>query len=146
MNSDRVNAEYPHSELTGKVLRAAFTVSNSLGYGFLEKVYENAIVVELTKIGLRARTQHPIGIRYKGVQVGDYVADLIVEESVLVEIKATIEHHDVFVAQTINYLKATGLPVGLLLNFGKPRLRYRRFIAGKFDLELTEDAEQEESF
>ena len=117
-----------HEELTEKIIRGSFAVSNTLGCGFLEKVYENALVVELRRMGLRVAQQAPVRVVYAEQTVGEYVADVIVEGAVLVEIKATVEDHPIYVAQTLNYLKATRLPVGLLINFGQPRLQYRRLI------------------
>ena len=120
--------ELIHEELTGKILRAAFSVSNTLGCGFLEKVYENALAVELRLMGLNVVQQLPVRIVYRDETVGDYVADMVVDGAVIVEVKATAEDHPVYVAQTLNYLRATGLRVGLLLNFGQPKLKYRRLI------------------
>jgi GxxExxY protein len=114
------------NELTEKIIGGAFAVSNKLGCGFLEKVYENALAHELRKRGLRVEQQHPIPVHYDGVLVGDFIADLIVENSVIVELKATKDNHDIFTAQCLNYLKATSLPICLLLNFGKPRLEVKR--------------------
>jgi len=121
-------AELPHQELTGRIIRAALDVSNTLGCGFLEKVYENALALGMRRDGLHLGQQVPVRVQYLGETVGDYVADLVVERTVLVEVKATEKHQPVYEAQVINYLKATGLPVGLLLNFGQPRLYYRRFV------------------
>jgi GxxExxY protein len=115
------------NQLTEKVIGCAFTVSNRLGCGFLEKVYENALAHELRKAGLAVQQQHPILVRYDGIVVGDYVADLIVEGSVIVELKACKDLDDVHSAQCLNYVFATGLPVCLLLNFGKPRLQIKPF-------------------
>ena len=118
--------EYPCSELTKAIIAGAFEVSNTLGCGFLEKVYENALSAELQYCGLEVATQVPIQVMYRQQSVGCYQADMIVNGSVLVEVKATESHHDIFIAQTLNYLRATNLPVGLLLNFGQPKLRYKR--------------------
>ena len=120
-----------HEELTGRILRCAFRVQNTLGCGFLEKVYENAMMVALDKEGLDAAQQVPLRVHYEDVLVGEYVADIIVERTVLLEIKATEENPPVYVAQVLNYLKATNLPVGLLINFGLPKLRYRRLALRK---------------
>jgi GxxExxY protein len=114
------------NRLTEAVIRCAFTVSNTLGSGFLEKVYENSLAHEIEKSGLRVQQQQPIPVVYDGIRVGDFLADLIVEDTLVVEIKATRDHHDVFVAQCLNYLKATALPICLLLNFGKSRLDIKR--------------------
>ena len=115
--------------LTELIIGCAFTVANELGAGFLEKVYENALTHELKKRHLHAEQQHQVPVYYDGVIVGEYFADILVEKTVIVELKATKEHNDVFTAQCLNYLKATGLPVCLLLNFGKPRLEIKRLRA-----------------
>ena len=112
--------------VTEAIIGCAFRVLNQLGCGFLEKVYENALAHEVKKSGLEIRQQTPIIVRYDGIVVGDYVADLVVENRVLIELKAARGIEDVHVAQTLNYLKATGLKVGLILNFGKPRLDIKR--------------------
>jgi len=113
--------------LTGNILQAAFTVSNELGCGFLEKVYETALLVSLKEKGLSAAAQQPFTIRYHGVIVGVYFADIIVDNRVIVEVKAAQELRPEHIAQVLNYLKASGLPVGMLFNFAKPKLEYRRF-------------------
>ena len=108
-----------HSEITEKIIKAFYKVYNTLGYGFLEKVYENAMVIELRKMGLLVSQQKRIKVYYENEEVGDYYADLLVDNSVIVELKAAkslCEEHE---AQLINYLKATDIEVGLLLNFGK---------------------------
>jgi len=108
-----------HQEITSKILSCYYKVYNSLGYGFLEKVYENAMYYELTSNGLNCRAQVPITVHYDGVIVGDYYADLVVEGIIIIELKAAenlVEAHE---CQLINYLKATDIEVGLLLNFGK---------------------------
>jgi len=128
MKEDRNSSEKtgPHMELTEKILKCAFAVQNTLGCGFLEKVYENALVVALRQEGLDVSQQVPLRVHYQNVLVGEYVADIIVANAVLLEVKATEENPPIYVAQVLNYLKATALPVGLLLNFGRPRLYYRR--------------------
>ena len=111
-----------------RVIRCAIDVSNTLGAGFLEKVYENALCVELKKDGLRFQSQRPVTVNYKGFQVGEYIADIIVEDKLLLELKALstlCSSHD---AQVMNYLKATNLSVGLLLNFGRPKLGIKRIV------------------
>jgi GxxExxY protein len=119
VTEDQINA------LTERIIGCAFKVSNTLGCGFLEKVYENALVHELREQGLKAEAQRAINVYYDGVLVGEFFADILVEDAALLELKATIDHHDVFVAQCLNYLKATGNPHCLLLNFGKPRLEIK---------------------
>lgn len=113
--------------LTQRIIGCAFRVSSTLGPGFLEKVYENALVHELRKQGLEVRQQQGIEVHYDEVLVGEFIADLLVEGRVLVELKATREHSDFFTAQCLNYLKATGHEVCLLLNFGMAKLEVRRF-------------------
>ena len=115
-----------HEELTGRILECAFEVQNTLGCGFLEKVYENALALALRQIGLDVTQQAPLRVHFQGQVVGQYVADIVVEGAVLVEIKATEDNPPIYMAQVLNYLKATALPVGLLINFGRPKLYYRR--------------------
>ena len=129
MNADEKKG--PHQDLTEAIISVAFDVSNSLGCGFLEKVYENALVVGLRRKGLRIAQQVPIRVLYEGETVGDYVADLIAEDAVLVETKATLDQPAVYEAQVLNYLKITNLPVGLLLNFGLPRLGIKRLMLSR---------------
>ncbi|HDQ00472.1 MAG TPA: GxxExxY protein [bacterium] len=108
-----------YSDLTEKIINAFYKVNNTLGFGFLEKVYENAMVVELRKMGCDVQQQKNIRVYYESEEVGDYYADLLVERLVIVELKACeslCEEHE---AQLINYLKATKIEVGLLLNFGR---------------------------
>jgi GxxExxY protein len=114
-----------HAEITDKIIKAFYHVYNTLGYGFLEKVYENALVVTLRKWGLRADQQQPINVYFEGERVGEYFADVIVAESVIVEIKAAESLCDAHEAQLLNYLKATDIEVGLLLNFG-PKAQFKR--------------------
>jgi GxxExxY protein len=114
--------------LTDQILSACFKVHNTLGAGFLEKVYENGLVIELRKSGLAVEQQKPIPVFYEGIVVGDYAADLVVESRVLLELKAATALDGVFEAQLLNYLRATGIRVGLLINFGQPRLQYRRLV------------------
>ena len=112
--------------VTEKIIGCAYTVSNTLGAGFLEKVYENALAHELRKIGLRVTQQHPVRVEYDGVLVGEYFADLLVEDCIVVELKAVKVLDEAHWAQCLNYLKATGLRLCLLLNFGKPRVEIKR--------------------
>ena len=114
------------SQLTETVIRCAFAVSNTLGCGFLEKVYENALAHELRKAGLNAEQQHGITVCYDGVVVGEYAADLLIDGVLLVELKAVKELDDIHLAQCLNYLRATDLRLCLLMNFGKPKLEVRR--------------------
>jgi len=109
---------YKHAEVTGKVIRAFYAVYTYFGHGFLERVYQQAMVVELKEMGLRVGAEKPVEVYYKGEEVGHYVADLVVEDCVLIELKAAQRLHSRHEAQLINYLKATRYEVGLLLNFG----------------------------
>ena len=119
---------YQHSDLTNKIIHCFYNIYNSLGYGFLEKVYENSLIIELKQNGLSAVQQMPIKVSYKDNPVGDYFADLVVENKIILELKAqevlALENE----AQLLNYLKATKYEVGLLLNFGKkPEIKRRIF-------------------
>ncbi|MFO7957882.1 MAG: GxxExxY protein [Candidatus Brocadiia bacterium] len=114
-----MNADYRHGELTKRIIGAAYKVHNTLGYGFMEKVYENALGIELRRAGHEVRQQVPVQVSYEGEVVGDYVADLIVDGKVVVEVKAVATLDAVHEVQLVNYLKATGIEVGLLLNFGR---------------------------
>ena len=118
--------EHGLNSITEKVIGCAYRVANGLGCGFLERPYENAMAHELRKLGLSFQQQAPLVIRYDGVVVGDYIADLVVEGCVLVELKAAKGLDDVHTAQCLNYLKATGLKVCLLINFGTPRIQIKR--------------------
>lgn len=117
-----------HETITDKIINAFYKVYNSLGYGFLEKVYENAMVIQLKNSGLQAIQQKNIKVYYESEEVGDYFADLFVENKVIVELKAAKKICEEHEAQLINYLKATPIEVGLLLNFGKkPEFRRKIF-------------------
>ena len=116
-----------HEELTEKILKACFEVSNELGSGFLESVYEKALLIALAEKGLNAQSQIPLRVMYHGQIVGDFYPDIIVENVVLLELKAIKALAPEHMAQVLNYLKATGIEVGFLINFGNPKLEYRRF-------------------
>ena len=121
-----------HENLTGQIIKAFYNVYNELGYGFLEKVYENALALELESMGLRVGRQRPIRVHYLGREVGDYYADLIVEGLVIIELKCAEAMCEAHEAQLLNYLKATDVEVGLLLNFGpKPAFRRKIFTNDK---------------
>ena len=129
--SHRVNADINRNEmkqLTEKVISCAFAVSNTLGCGFLEKVYENALAHELRKVGLQVQQQHAIAVCYDGVAVGEYTADLLGGGVLLVELKAVKDLDDIHLAQCLNYLKATNLRLCLLTNFAKPKVEIRRVV------------------
>ena len=126
MNADNAALD----RLSERIIGCAFTVSNTLGVGFLERVYGNALAHELAKAGVNAKSQHEITVRYDGVIVGEYVADFLVEGAIVVELKVARMLDDIHRAQCLNYLKATGLTVCLLINFGKPRLEIKRIVSG----------------
>lgn len=123
---------YKHSDLTAQVIKAYYNVYNKLGYGFLEKVYENSMLIELRKLGLYCQAQNPIEVYYEEEKVGVYVADIIVNDILIIEIKAAeaiCEEHE---AQLTNYLKATDIEVGILLNFGKKPEFKRKVFSEKY--------------
>jgi GxxExxY protein len=132
---------YKHSELTEEIIGGFFAVYNALGYGFLEKVYANALKLELERRNLKVFQEHPIIVRYLGQEIGQYYADIIVNNLVIIEIKATktlVQEHE---AQLLNYLKATPYEVGLLLNFGpKPEQKRRSFDNNRKEWWLAEQA------
>ena len=117
-----------HRDITNKIIKAFYNVYNSLGYGFLEKVYENAMMIELRKMDLQVQKQVPIKVYYEEQLVGQYYADIMVEKTIIVELKAAeglCEEHEF---QLINYLKAKELEIGLLINFGKtPQFKRKIF-------------------
>lgn len=114
--------------ITEKVIGCGFKVSTELGTGFIEKVYENALVHELRKAGLEVKQQFPIKVKYDGEVVGEFVCDLLVNDSVMVELKAVKLLEAIHLAQCLNYLKATGLKVCLLMNFGRKKLQLQRVV------------------
>ena len=124
MNTD----ERRLNEIAEKIIGCAYDVANGLGSGFLEKVYENALRIELRHAGLEVAQQHPIPVMWRGEAAGDYDADLFVEGCVIVELKVVKSFDEIHMAQCLNYLKATGLHLCLLLNFGNPRLEIRRVV------------------
>jgi len=115
-------------DITYKINGAIFEVNRELGAGFLEKVYENALMVELAYRKLKAESQVPIAVRYKGVEVGEYFADIVVEDQVILELKVVDSLQKIHEAQLLNYLKATGYKIGLLINFTHPKAEIKRFI------------------
>lgn len=123
------NAHESERDFTDVVIGAAFEVSNVLGAGFLEKVYERALIRELTVRGVAAKAQVSFPVCYKGQYVGEYSADLVVEGRLIVELKCVDRFSNEHLAQCINYLKASGLRVALLFNFQKPRVEWRRVLA-----------------
>jgi GxxExxY protein len=125
---------YPHQELTQQIIAAFYSVYNILGFGFLEKVYENALYHELLSMGLICQKQVPIKVHYKGILIGEYFADLVVENRIIIELKAAealCQEHEF---QLINYLKATDIEIGLLLNFGKkPEIRRKIYADARIE-------------
>lgn len=122
-----------------RIKGACLRVHNELGCGFLEKVYENALAIELQKQGLTVRQQVPVQVKYEGKPVGDYVIDLLADEKFIVEVKATEADHAVYKAQLINYLRATGFELGFLVNFGMKSLDFRRVVfTKKGQVEMSE--------
>jgi GxxExxY protein len=114
--------------LSQRIIGCAITVANTLGSGFVEKAYENALAHELRKAGIVTIQQSKVAVRYDGIIVGEYTADLLVEDAVVVELKAVRALDDMHRAQCLNYLKATGLHLCLLINFGNPRLEVKRLV------------------
>ena len=129
-------AELKHEDVTNSIIKAFYHVYNTLGYGFLEKVYENALALELRYAHCNVATQKPISVWYRGVVVGEYYADMIVDDCVIVEMKCSISISPAHEAQLVNYLKATGMEVGLLLNYG-PKPEFKRKIFSRSDSNHT---------
>jgi GxxExxY protein len=115
-----------YEELTSQILNACFEVIHELGAGFLESVYQNALVIALRQKGLKVAAQVPLSVFFRGEVIGNFAADLLVEDKVIVELKAVSTLVPAHQAQVINYLKATGIEVGLLVNFGNPSLKFKR--------------------
>lgn len=137
--------EYPHKELTEKIIGAAYRVHNELGGGFIEKVYENALAEELRAIGFSVEQQKPIEVYYKGKSVGEFAADMIVENLVLLEIKAVKTLTEEYEAKLLHYLKATGIEVGLLLNFSDSVQVRRKVLTKQSVSQSAKAASQSES-
>lgn len=121
-----------HSEITDLILKAYYQVYNKLGFGFLEKVYENAMMIELKRLNLKCEKQKPIIVNYDGFEIGEYFADIIVNDCVIIELKAAEDLCPEHEAQLVNYLKATNIEVGLLLNFGKEPKFKRRVLTNQY--------------
>lgn len=117
-----------HKETTEKIIGAAFELHRELGYGFLERVYQRALQVELLRAGVSPEIEKRVEVKYKGVVVGDYDADLIVDGCVVVELKVALQYDKRDEAQLLNELKATGIKVGLLINFGRTKVEYKRLV------------------
>jgi len=117
-----------YEEITEDIIGSAFEVYNVLGYGFLEKVYQKALQVELINRGHSAELEHPINVTFKGAIVGEYEADMLVDDKVIVELKIAKDYNRKDEPQLLNELKATGIKVGMLINFGKKKVEFKRFI------------------
>ena len=115
-----------YEELTEKIIGCAYRVYNKMGFGFLESVYEKCLLLELRKAGLRVQRQHPITVRYEGEVVGEFVADIVVEDTLILELKSVTQIAGAHEVQLVNYLVATDKPVGLLLNFGQQKVEIKR--------------------
>ncbi len=115
-----------YEALTEKIIGCTYRVYNTMGFGYLESVYEKCMLIELEQAGLRAQAQQPIEVRYNGIPVGDFIADIIVEDTVIVELKSVRTLNPIHEAQLVNYLIATEKPVGLLLNFGESKVEVKR--------------------
>jgi len=128
-----------YEELSEKMIGCAYRVYNKMGYGFLESVYEKCLLIELHKAGLRAESQKSITVYYDGENVGDFVADIVVEDTIIVELKSVKQLTTAHEVQVVNYLTATGKEVGLLLNFGERKVEVKRKVRS-----LTEEFRQDE--
>ena len=117
-----------HADLTGKIIACAIEVHKKLGPGFIESLYQNALPIELKKQGLKSESQKEIKVYYDGIEIGTHRLDLIIDKKVIVELKAVIDFNDSHAAQLRSYLKATGIKVGLLINFGKSTLAVKRVV------------------
>jgi GxxExxY protein len=117
-----------YKEESYEIVGAAIQAWKTLGYGFLEKVYENALAIELRKRNCRVEQQKPVEVYYDGHVVGDYVADIVVNDTILLELKSAETIADEHIAQTLNYLKATGIRLAIILNFGPHRLEHKRLV------------------
>jgi GxxExxY protein len=115
-----------YADLTEKIIGCAYRVYNTMGFGYLESVYEKCMLIELEQVGLHAGEQQPIEVCYNGIPVGDFIADIMVEDTVIVELKSVRHLNPAHGTQLVNYLVATGKPVGLLLNFGESKVDVKR--------------------
>jgi GxxExxY protein len=127
-NTEYTEKEYPYSKLTDSIIKCAIEVHKTLGPGFMEGIYENALIYELRKNGLRVEQQKLVDVKYKGECVGEHRLDLLVEDTVIVENKTVTEFNDIHFAQILSYLKATEKKIALLLNFADTKLQVKRLI------------------
>jgi len=122
------NKEILFKELSYRIVGLAMDVHNELGYGFLEKVYENALLILLNEKGINAKQQKSVAVYFHGKEVGKYTTDIVVEDKIILELKSTESIADAHRAQALNYLKATGMRLAIIINFGKKRLEYERLV------------------
>ncbi len=127
-NTEYTEKKYPHSEITNRIIKCAIEVHKVLGPGFMESIYERALICEMRQDGLKVDAQVLVPIIYKGNNVGEHRLDLLVEGAVIVENKTVKEFNEVHQAQVLSYLKATGKRIGLLLNFAKTKIEIKRII------------------
>ena len=140
---DEQDKELKHEEITKIIIGCAFDVINELGTGFLESVYEKALLLALLQKGFSAISQYPLKVMFRGECVGDFYVDIFVEEKVIVELKAVKAIAPEHQAQIINYLTATGIEVGLLINFGSPKLEYKRFTRKtKWNMDMQDEQDE----
>ncbi|PSL49513.1 GxxExxY protein [Chitinophaga niastensis] len=132
-----INTNYSHSELTSKIIGCAMRVHNTLGNGFQEVIYQRALAIEMSESGILFEREKDMPVYYRDQQVGGRRADFLVEGTVCVELKALIKTEDVHLAQTINYLEAYNIEIGLLINFGAKSLEYKRVSNAKFNKKLS---------
>ena len=118
-------------ELTGQIIKIFYKVYNALGYGFIAQIYHNAMILELVATGLKVETEKPIAVYYEGKVIGTFETDLVVEEKVILELKAKESIHEAHEAQLVNYLRATEIEIGLLLNFGRKPEFKRKYFSNK---------------
>jgi GxxExxY protein len=128
---DLTPAAFPDTELTQKVIGAAYEVHNELGSGFLEVIYQTALVRELSALGVKAIVQAPIPVFYKGSVIGQYYADILADDQLILELKAVASIDPAHESQVLNYLTATRLQLALIINFGGPRVRVKRIVKTK---------------
>jgi GxxExxY protein len=126
-NASFPESDYPHQELTDQIIGAGYTVDRAFGFGFLERVYRRALVIELGHCGIATRTEVPFRLEYRGTPIGLYRADLVVDSKVIVEVKTGLLLDPAATPQMLNYLRASGLAVGLVLYFG-PRMKIKRLV------------------
>lgn len=126
MNSEK---EFLYKELTGEIIEAACNVHNTLGCGLFEKVYENSLIWELNLIGRKVFSQEEFKVIYRDKEVGLYYADLVIEDKVIIEVKSVEKTDNIHRAQILNYLRISGLRVGLIINFARPKFEYERLVA-----------------